>query len=56
MPYAKAIVGAIVAFLAALLAEWSDVDALVARDFVVAALAAMVTLVAVFAVPNTPSR
>ncbi len=56
MPYAKAIVAAIAAFLTALLAEWSDVDALVARDFVVAALAAMVTLVAVFAVPNTPSR
>ena len=55
MSTAKAVVGAIAAFLSALLAEWpSEVDPVTARDLVVAALAGVVTFSAVFATPNKP--
>ncbi len=56
MPYAKALVAAVVAFLTALLAEWTGAERLQPRDLVVALLAAVVSLAAVYAVPNTPHR
>lgn len=53
MKYAKAVVGALVAGLSALLPGLED-GALSGPEWVTAAVAALVALGAVWAVPNTP--
>lgn len=54
---AKAWVGAVAAFLTALLAEWTGGgDPVEARDFVVAMLAFATTFSVVYATPNRATR
>lgn len=54
MLYAKAIVGALVAGLSAIAVALGD-NALSAQECVTAAIAALVALGAIWAVPNTPN-
>jgi sugar phosphate permease len=53
-PYLKALIAAIVAALSVIGASLADDSALNAQDYVSAAIAFLVALGAVFAVPNTP--
>ena len=51
-PYLKALIAAVVAGLGVIAASLADGGALTAQDYVSAAIAGLVALSAVFAVPN----